>query len=352
MNRIDKAVLSSISRSDLMVRVTDFTASLYPENGLILLLKNEAAGCFDIMYEKHGPRGSAGPDSYPSISFDHIPEDIRSRMKTQEVIRVGDEMMNGMIRRGLPKDSRWVLNIPVTVKEDYYGSLIVSSDLEDGFSSDDIDVLEKLTDQIGVALQSVLQLEEKESLLLGALKALSAAIDAKSRWTAGHSERVQHLATALGMAAGLDENQLDCLSIASLLHDIGKLGIKEEILDKPGRLSEEEYAVIKTHPETGAQIFAHIPQYPEVTEGILRHHERWDGKGYPGRLMGKDIPLIGQIICIADVYDAVSADRPYRKGMAPEEITVFFQEERGRMFSPRLCDLFLSEVLTVPENQV
>lgn len=181
---------------------------------------------------------------------------------------------------------------------------------------------------------------------------LAAAIDAKSPWTAGHSQRVEKYAVALGREIGMPDSELEEISISATLHVIGKIGIDERILDKPARLTEEEYALVRTHPgqdppgNRGA-IVGSMPGSPHVRSGILYHHERRDGTGYPQGLSGDRTPLIARILCIADVYDAITADRPYRSGMSSREAREFIRENRGVMFDPDLAGPFLSSVVPV-----
>jgi HD-GYP domain-containing protein (c-di-GMP phosphodiesterase class II) len=186
---------------------------------------------------------------------------------------------------------------------------------------------------------------ERENILIGILIALTRAIDAKSPWTAGHSERVTHFTEAIGRGLNFNDNQMRVLTISAILHDIGKIAVPEQILDKPGKLTEEEFDVVKKHPQTGADIISSIPSYETILPGILHHHERWDGTGYPKNVEGKDIPLFARIICIADVYDALTEDRPYRKAWSREQVLQFFEEQKGKMFDSELVDIFL----TLPE---
>ena len=181
---------------------------------------------------------------------------------------------------------------------------------------------------------------ERENILIGILIALTRTIDAKSPWTAGHSERVTKFADAIGRGLHLDEDQLRALTISAILHDIGKIAVPEQILDKPGKLTDEEFSVVKKHSRTGADIISSIPSYETILPGILHHHERWDGTGYPQSLRQTDIPLFARIICIADVYDALTEDRPYRKAWSREDVFIFFEEQKGKMFDPDLVDIF------------
>ncbi len=341
MNHIDHAVLSSVSRRDLIDKVTDFTAELYPENGVLLILKDYSKTTYQLLTHRIQHKDGESGVKSEMLKEGLISPAVKAYLDDESLLPPQETPLPDEVLRHLPTSSVQLYNVPIYVEADFYGSLLVSSDFEEGFSAEDKDLMEKLGDQIGVALQSLLQVEEKENLLYGSLQALSASIDAKSRWTAGHSQRVREVADIIGRAAHMNEFELNQLSIAALLHDIGKLGIPETILDKPGRLTEEEYAVIKTHPGVGADIFGHIPDNPEVVQGILYHHEQWSGGGYPEGLQGEDIPMVARVLCVADVYDAISADRPYRKGMTRGEVVSFFKEKREIMFDPQLTDLFL-----------
>ncbi|MFA5180916.1 MAG: HD-GYP domain-containing protein [Syntrophales bacterium] len=189
-------------------------------------------------------------------------------------------------------------------------------------------------------------IREREELLLGTLLALTRSIDAKSHWTAGHSERVTEHAERLAVALQMDEKTRKELKIAAVLHDIGKIAVPGRILDKEGRLSGEEYGLVKEHPQIGADIIADIPAYEAVRPAILYHHEHWDGSGYPEGLKGEDIPFLARILTIADVYDALLEDRPYRKGLGREEIRAYYEAEKGKLFDPKLAEVFIRSLLS------
>ena len=208
-------------------------------------------------------------------------------------------------------------------------------------------------DEIGILAQSLNTMastiingtKEREDLLIGILIALTRAIDAKSKWTAGHSERVTHYAEDIGRSLQFNEGQMRVLSISAILHDIGKIAVPEQILDKPGKLTDEEFDEVKKHPRAGTNIISAIPSYETIISGILYHHERWDGTGYPEGLKGEDIPLNARIICVADVYDALAADRPYRKAWSRQQALAFFEEQKEKMFDKQLVDI-LKELVT------
>ena len=150
------------------------------------------------------------------------------------------------------------------------------------------------------------------------------------------------MALKIGSALGLSPHKLDDLHRAALLHDIGKVGIPVAILDKPGALDDEEYDMIKKHPSIGARILEPIASYKEIIPMVLEHHERYDGKGYPGGLTGDEINIGAKILAVADVFDAMTSDRPYRKGMALERVIDIIAEEAGRQFDPDVVAAFLT----------
>ena len=177
----------------------------------------------------------------------------------------------------------------------------------------------------------------------GTLTALARAIDAKSPWTAGHSERVTHLALKIGRILSLTQKQLENLEQAGLLHDIGKIGIPAKILDKPGKLTDEEYRIICEHPVKGANILQPIEEYAEVMPVAMQHHEWFNGKGYPDGLSGEEISIGARILAVADVFDALTSDRPYRDGMSVE-IAIEDKGVARHPVRPESCGCF-SEII-------
>ncbi|MEO6589482.1 MAG: HD domain-containing phosphohydrolase [Pyrinomonadaceae bacterium] len=157
--------------------------------------------------------------------------------------------------------------------------------------------------------------EENRELFVGTVKALAAAIDGKDRYTRGHSERVSRVSVAIGQRLGLDEDELEKLRISSLLHDVGKIAIDDSILKKPAALTDEEFAIMKTHPQQGFKIMKNIPAMKDFLPGMYMHHEMINGQGYPQGLKGEEIPLQAKIVSVADTFDAMTIDRPYSKGM-------------------------------------
>ncbi|WP_458406888.1 diguanylate cyclase domain-containing protein [Anaerotignum sp.] len=174
--------------------------------------------------------------------------------------------------------------------------------------------------------------------------ALTAAIDTKDHYTFNHSKNVAEYATKLAKAYGLNNESVSIIHEAALLHDIGKIGIPEHILNKPGRLEAEEYEVMKEHVENSIGIIRHLPSLDYVIPAVIGHHERWDGRGYPRRIAGEDIPLSARILCIADSFDAMVSRRSYKDAYDTERALSIVRNEAGRQFDPQLAELFVTLV--------
>lgn len=184
-------------------------------------------------------------------------------------------------------------------------------------------------------------IQELHRLTESVVASLAVAVEAKDRYTREHIRRVQHYAVSLAEAAGVDEADREAVRYGALAHDIGKIAIPERILCKPGKLTPEEYRRMKTHVDIGAMILAPVRFPYPVVEAVRSHHERWDGLGYPDGLRGEQIPLGGRIIAIADIFDALTSDRPYRRAMAPEEALEVLRRGAGTQFDPRLVEIFI-----------
>ena len=174
--------------------------------------------------------------------------------------------------------------------------------------------------------------------------ALTAAIDAKDHYTFSHSNNVMYYATSLASEMGLDEEFVEIIRQAALMHDVGKIGIPEQILSKPGRLTEEEYEIMKGHVESSIEIIRHLPSLNYVIPAVIGHHERYDGKGYPRRIAGEDIPLSARILGISDAFDAMISKRCYKQAQPLEKVLGILKEEAGKQFDPNLVPIFIQAI--------
>jgi putative nucleotidyltransferase with HDIG domain len=197
-----------------------------------------------------------------------------------------------------------------------------------------------------------LRLAESNRLLeesaLETVESLNATVDAKDPYTAGHSQRVQRIAVALGEELGLEREQLELLRYAGLFHDIGKIGVPDAILTKSDRLTELEFEIVKRHPEDGARIIGRLHRLHVAVPAILHHHERWDGVGYPHGLSADEIPLEAAVVGLADAVDAMTTDRPYCAARSLDDATEEVLRNRGTQFAPAVVDAFVALVARTP----
>lgn len=228
--------------------------------------------------------------------------------------------------------SRTVVAMPIERGGRCAAALLVGYASKSAVDTDDLAQLRQVADQLDVALANATLVAELDDMKQGALLALAGAVDAKSTWTTGHSERVTSLSLRLGRYMGVSAARLDIINRGGLLHDIGKIGVPNAVLDKPGKLTDEEYEAMKAHPEIGARIIKPIHAYADVLPIILQHHERMDGRGYPYGIGPEEFDPNARIVAVADVFDACSSDRPYREGMPIERVMSIIREGSGSHF--------------------
>jgi HD-GYP domain len=198
-----------------------------------------------------------------------------------------------------------------------------------------------LADQAKLAIANANNFETLEGTFISTVEALANALEANDEYTSSHARWITDTALSVGKALGLDAKSMKRLELGALFHDIGKIGIPSEILSKPGRLTDEERAVIETHPELGERIIAPINRLRDVRPVVRHCHERWDGRGYPDKLIGEAIPLESRIVFVCDAFHAMTTDRPYRRRLAVDEATRRLEEGAGSQFDPGVVTAFV-----------
>lgn len=232
---------------------------------------------------------------------------------------------------------------PVQAHGRKYGWLLVGGKQGDDsyVSSHDTKTIDSITGIFAAFLENSRLYEEQRRTFVGTVRALSGAIDAKDRYTRGHSDRVAMLSKQLALEIGYNDEDAERVRLCGILHDVGKIGVPEAVLCKNGRLTDEEFDLIKLHPEIGANMLKELPSLQDILPGVLHHHERWDGRGYPMGLAGEDIPELGRILALADTFDAMSSNRAYRSAMPREKVLAEIANCAGTQFEPRLAEAFL-----------
>ena len=253
---------------------------------------------------------------------------------------------------------RQAISVPVEVGTMFFGWLYLDNRTGSATESPAKEVAgfaKAVASMLGLALSNIQRSQmqqrfddEKKLMVDGTMRALIEAIDAKDPYTRGHSDRVSKFAMLLARAAKLSEGEIKQAGDGGLLHDIGKIGVSEKILCKPTHLDPEEFAQIQEHPRLGHKILKNIPQVRDLLLGMLQHHERWDGSGYPDNLKGEQISQLGRILCIADCFDAMTSARFYRPARSISEVRAEIKRCLGTHFDPKLGEIFLS----IPESEL
>ena len=234
------------------------------------------------------------------------------------------------------------LMAPMLVRDKSIGIIAVGSSRGvEGYSKDDLEMFKNFAAQAAVSIENTQLYERLQDTYLGAIGSLAAAIEARDPYTVGHSARVTQYAVAIAESMGLNGDEVEEIRLAGLLHDLGKIGVPDNILNKPGRLSEEEYSAIKMHPALSMRIIEPLPQLGNIIPIIYHHHERFDGNGYIEGKAGEKIPLGARIIAVADSFEAMTSDRPYRSALSRGEAIAELMANSGSQFDPRVVDHFL-----------
>jgi HD-GYP domain-containing protein (c-di-GMP phosphodiesterase class II) len=227
-------------------------------------------------------------------------------------------------------------------KGDFSKKITIKSKTEIGELAE---TFNKMTADLELYIEQIKRaLKENKELSLGTIRALAAAIDEKDPYTKGHSDRVTNYSIIIARNMGLDEKRIETIRISALLHDVGKIGIEDKVLKKPGALTDDEFDVMKQHPVKGAHIMGSIEQMREMIPGMKHHHEQWDGNGYPDRLKGEAIPLIARIIGVADTFDAMTTNRPYQKAIELEYTLKKIKGNAGIKFDPQVVDALMKAI--------
>jgi len=236
-----------------------------------------------------------------------------------------------------------IICVPLRTKEKIIGVIEVLNKIGfEGFDNGDLSLLQAIANQAAIAIENAKLYQNLKDLFFDTVESLASAIDAKDPYTHGHSRRVAKYAEMIAREMGYDNDFIEKIRLSALLHDIGKIGIDESILRKKGLLSLEERKEIEKHPVVGKKILDPLSSLQDIIPGVEEHHERFDGKGYPKGISGEGISMLGRIIAVADTLDAMTSDRPYRKGLSIESALEEIEKQKGKQFDPDVVSALLS----------
>jgi HD-GYP domain-containing protein (c-di-GMP phosphodiesterase class II) len=342
LNRVGHLVNSSLDPRQVRRRTIE---------AAIRLLKSEAGSL--LLYDRESR------ELYFEVALgEHEFEVEKIRLKE------GEGIAGWVVKHGKPlviddckRDSRWsrrvdeksqfvtrdMICVPVFVRggRAAIGAIQAINKRSGRFNQEDVELLVVLAGQVAVALENARLFEDVQRTFLETSEALAEAIELRDAYTGGHTRRVTEYSLATGRQLDLNDGQMEKLRLAAILHDIGKIGVDDHVLRKPGKLDREEFEQMKKHPRLGADILDHIHYLAAVLPGIRSHHERNDGRGYPDGLRKKRIPLVARIIAVADTYDAMTSDRPYRQGLSKHIAVQELIDCSGSQFDPAVVEAFL-----------
>ncbi len=250
-------------------------------------------------------------------------------------------------RVSLPYPARSILCVPLITDDRAIGLLLAADKLSgEEFWSRELKLMGMFALEIAASIRKAQLYQEFNGMFISTVGAFASAIDAKDPYTYGHSRRVAQVSMAICQELGLSRQQTGMVELAALLHDIGKIGTPESILNKPGLLQREELQKMKEHPAKGAEILSGIKEFREIITWIRHHHEWYDGEGYPDGIAAEEIPIQARIITIADAFDAMTSDRPYRKGMPLPQVVALMEASSPSQFDPRILAAFRRAMAT------
>jgi putative nucleotidyltransferase with HDIG domain len=333
---ISKLLVTEIDLAHLFKIITEVLVQEFSVDRVSLMLIDEASGTL-LIRASHGLAADIALKTRRKIGEGVSGFVIKQRKPL--LISAGKhpdpEVMKVLNREDSQASS---MSVPLIGKNTAFGVLNVSRFSGSPFTASDLQVVLILSSQVVTAMENAALYEDLRENYFRTVQALVAAVEAKDPYTRWHSTNVAKYAVAIGRDLGMSPSQLEEIHIASILHDVGKIGISELIIGKPERLSSEEFDIMKDHPAHGLRILEPIGFSPAITEAIYQHHERYDGKGYPRGLAGEEITLEARILNVADTIDAMVSERPYRGKISTQAVLLELDRESGGQFDPRITE--------------
>ena len=336
--QISQAISSTLDIKDILKMILKFSVKISGANRGSVMLLDEKKNIFSI-----------------KAAYNLSEKMIREITFTKDENTIGWVVKNKkpLYIRNLEKDKRFskkeainykiiqLLMVPIIIDGEVKGVINLDNFGKIKFSKNTINLLKSFSEQAAVALHNAQLYQKNQDSYFEIVKALAQAIEAKDPYTHGHSARVMEYAVQIAQKLGLPEEEIKSLKYAAILHDIGKIGVRGYILNNPNGLTIEEYDEVKKHPAIGENIIQPIELLQPIRPLIRHHHEWYNGKGYPDGLSGENIPLGARILTVADAYDAMKSDRPYRKALSEEKAIQELKHGSGRQFDPQIVEVFL-----------
>jgi len=347
ISEITRELVRTLDIKPLAKLVVDIAATEANANRSSLMLADRAGTALTIVAARGLPADVVAHTSLP------LGEGIAGHVAQSgnPLVINSDEEMEPWIRERLhlhhvgPAASVPLISLPMVSEGKPLGVLNLSRPNGAArFTESDVNLLSILADQATIAIRNAQLFQQVRELYLSAIQSVALTVQAKDAYTHGHSDRVAEYTVALASTLGLPPEEEENLRVTALLHDIGKVGIREEVLHKPGPLTPDEFEHVKTHPLVAERILRPITELGEIVDGIKHEHESWDGSGYPSGLRGDEIPLSSRIIAVVDAFHAMTSDRPYRRAMSVAEALDILRQGAGKQWDARIVDAWLEIV--------
>ncbi|MBI5849151.1 MAG: HD domain-containing protein [Nitrospirae bacterium] len=328
MNEVGRILTSIVETEEVMKIITRTTADLFNTERAILHIRNANQPPLIIQY-----RRGLGTESIVDVPLEY-------QAYYTEVMAQGKPIL---LQHG--NDPLSKIGVPLKMKGEIIGTMILEMKQNgSAFSDEDMEILTTLSNQAIVSMENAWLYESVKRNYFATIQSLVNALEASDLYSKGHSERVKLLALELGRFIGLDYKELEILEHASILHDIGKIGIESFILQKQGKLTSKEYSLIKSHPLIGEEILSPIDTLEGVRQTIIQHHERYDGAGYPYGLRGEELSLKARILSVVDTFDAMMSERSYRKALSIYQVKEELFLNAGKQFDPYVVESFIEMI--------
>ncbi|QSZ27402.1 HD domain-containing protein [Aceticella autotrophica] len=342
---ITQLLSTNLSLFDILSNIAEKIVHLFKSPLCTIRTYNKESGKLEL-YVKNGELKDR-----PMLNEISLTEDDNTRLFiSKEIVIKGidnfpfhDRIKSDLIER----KAYLIIIVPLISKNDIIGvmNILTSSNV-----GKNMNLLKSLSISLSIAIENARLYDNLKNWYMNTIQALAYAVEAKDKYTKGHSLRVSKYGALIGKQMGLSDDIIEKIRIAGILHDIGKIGISDSILTKPGKLTDKEYNLIKAHPKISRKILEPIGLSEEIMEGIAKHHERFDGKGYPYGLDDGDIPLVAAILCVADSLDAMTSDRSYRKGISLDDAINELLKYKGTQFNPSVVDSIVSLYMNKKEE--
>lgn len=379
-----RQVTDDMEELSFLRKISDQFETIHAQDDLASLATNvlELMNCSVkaeqiILAEVVSKDGSIAPDKCPIDQIVSVGNPVISQAEMQSILRqygdkaVGRPLIENDFASGENTDAEQINSfvlVPISKPSRFQGWILAINRVTEGmgceadeawgwinreFGSKEATLLTAVSSMLASHMMNRDLFKEKEQLLTNVVRSLVSAIEAKDQYTRGHSERVALYGQRIGKEIGFDDIEQKRLHLSGLLHDVGKIGISDDTLSKSSKLTEEEFSEIKRHPDEGWAILHGLDQLSHIIPGVLYHHERIDGKGYPDGLKADEIPIDGRILAVADAFDAMTSDRPYRKGMSVEKAVSIIESGAGTQWDSDLVKAFLNalpDIVFIKDN--